>query len=55
MKNLLILLTLNLLLTFVLTGSDIEPKKVKVVIVALFERGDVTADDPGEFQLWVER
>ena len=55
MKNLLFLIFLNFLLTFVLAGSEIEPKKVKVVIVALFERVNVTADDPGEFQLWVER
>jgi len=28
---------------------------VKVVIVTMFERGADTGDDPGEFQLWVER
>ena len=28
---------------------------VKVVIVALFERGEITGDQPGEFQLWAER
>ena len=55
MKKSLLLISINFLLTFVLTGSDIEPKKVKVVIVALFERGEVTADNPGEFQLWAER
>lgn len=27
----------------------------KVVVVTLFERGEDTGDDPGEFQLWVER
>ena len=28
---------------------------VKVVVVAMFEIGAVTGDEPGEFQLWVER
>ena len=28
---------------------------VKVVVVAMFERGDSRADEPGELQLWVER
>lgn len=32
-----------------------EPIKVKVVVVAMFERGEDTGDRPGEFQLWVER
>jgi purine nucleoside permease len=29
--------------------------KVKVVVVAMFERGEDTGDTPGEFQFWVER
>ena len=28
---------------------------VKVVVVAMFERGEDTGDQPGEFQFWVER
>ena len=28
---------------------------VKVVVVAMFERGEDTGDAPGEYQLWVER
>jgi len=28
---------------------------VKVVVVAMFERGADTGDEPGEFQYWVER
>ncbi len=32
-----------------------EPLPVKVVIVALYEQGEVTGDAPGEFQYWVER
>jgi len=32
-----------------------RPIPVKVVVVAMFERGADTGDDPGEFQYWVER
>ena len=32
-----------------------QPIPVKVVVVAMFERGADTGDDPGEFQYWVER
>ena len=32
-----------------------NPYKVKVVLVTMFERGEVTGDAPGEFQLWKER
>jgi purine nucleoside permease len=32
-----------------------KPIEVKVVVVAMFERGEDTGDAPGEFQLWVER
>ena len=31
------------------------PIPVKVVVVAMFERGADTGDEPGEFQYWVER
>src|SRR5580700_809110 len=31
------------------------PLQVKVVVVAMFERGEDTGDAPGEFQFWVER
>jgi purine nucleoside permease len=31
------------------------PIRVKVVVIAAFERGEDTGDAPGEFQLWVER
>ena len=55
MKIFLILISINFLLTYILIGSEFGPKKVKVVVVTLFERGEVTSDDPGEFQLWVER
>ena len=32
-----------------------SPIKVKVVVVTMFERGEDTGDDPGEYQLWVQR
>jgi purine nucleoside permease len=32
-----------------------KPIPVKVVVVAMFERGEDTGDVPGEYQLWVER
>jgi purine nucleoside permease len=31
------------------------PIEVKVVVVAMFERGEDTGDTPGEYQYWVER
>ncbi|MEM9171849.1 MAG: purine nucleoside permease [Pseudomonadota bacterium] len=31
-----------------------EPVEIKVVVLAMFERGEPTGDDPGELQLWVE-
>jgi purine nucleoside permease len=37
------------------TTARAEPIHVKVVVVAMFERGEDTGDTPGEFQLWVER
>jgi purine nucleoside permease len=32
-----------------------KPHEVKVVVVTMFERGEDTGDQPGEFQYWVER
>jgi purine nucleoside permease len=32
-----------------------SPIQIKVVVVTMFERGEDTGDDPGEYQLWVER
>src|SRR5579863_4868599 len=37
------------------TAAPATPILVKVVVVTMFERGEDTGDDPGEFQLWVER
>ena len=33
----------------------VKALEVKAVVVSMFEDGEVTGDDPGEFQLWVER
>jgi len=35
--------------------ADDGPIEIKVVVVAMFERGEDTGDQPGEFQYWVER
>ncbi len=45
------------LLLAVATGAAAKdrPIPVRVVVVAMFERGADTGDDPGEFQYWVER
>jgi purine nucleoside permease len=37
------------------TAPNQEPIPIKVVVVAMFERGNDTGDGPGEFQYWVER
>ena len=36
-------------------GGDIRPIPVKVVVVTMFEIGELTGDKAGEFQLWKER
>ena len=36
-------------------GAQNRPIPVKVVVIAMFERGEDTGDVPGEYQLWVER
>jgi len=48
-RYLWLLFSLNLL-----AQSD-KPIPVKVVVVTMFERGEDTGDQPGEFQFWVER
>jgi purine nucleoside permease len=37
------------------SASPAKPIPVKVVVVAMFERGEDTGDVPGEYQFWVER
>ncbi len=51
MRNLLVLLVS--LVPWVMSAKGGIP--VKVVVVALFERGADTGDAPGEYQYWVER
>jgi purine nucleoside permease len=50
MRQILVLLLCGLAL-------QAQPKRipVKVVVVAMFERGADTGDEPGEYQYWVER
>ena len=44
------------LFIFLFTGAALaQPIPVKVVVVTMFERGEDTGDQPGEFQFWVER
>jgi purine nucleoside permease len=37
------------------TAQASQPIPIKVVVVSMFESGKITGDDPGEFQLWIER
>ncbi len=37
------------------SATPANPIRIKVVVVAMFERGEDTGDAPGEYQLWVER
>jgi len=47
---------IQVLLAVLFAGVAIaKPIPVKVVVVAMFERGADTGDDPGELQYWVER
>src|SRR5260370_42101507 len=43
------------LLALGVAAQAAQPIPVKVVVVAMFERGADTGDEPGEFQYWVER
>lgn len=48
----------SLLTTLALCAAVLPAQKpipVKVVVVSMFERGNDTGDQPGEFQFWVER
>lgn len=47
-----------LIVLLLLVSSAIEartPIPIKVVVVSMFENGEVAGDTPGEFQFWVER
>lgn len=43
-----------LFMTMPVFGSE-DRLPVKVVVAAMFERGEATGDEPGELQFWVER
>jgi purine nucleoside permease len=43
------------LFTTLACNSKADRIEVRVVVVAMFERGSVQDDEPGELQLWVER
>lgn len=47
--------TLPLFLCLALVAQAQKKIPVKVVVVAMFERGADTGDQPGEYQYWVER
>ena len=51
----LIALTIFPFPLFAQAAPPIKPIPIKVVVVAMFERGEDTGDTPGEYQLWVER
>jgi purine nucleoside permease len=43
------------MLVFGTAASAQAPIPIKVVVVAMYEAGAITGDEPGEFQLWIER
>src|SRR5207248_1847245 len=51
----LIVVAISPLLLFDQGAPPSKPIRIKVVVVAMFERGEDTGDTPGEYQLWVER
>ena len=51
----LIVLGVFPILPFAQSTPPAKPIRIKVVVVAMFERGEDTGDTPGEYQLWVER
>lgn len=44
-----------LMLAMGMASVSAEPIPVKVVVVSMFEHGEITGDRPGEFQFWAER
>ena len=58
LQRFVLILIVVVVFPFQLFGQGASPSKpipIKVVIVAMFERGADTGDTPGEYQLWVER
>ncbi|MCZ6503235.1 MAG: purine nucleoside permease [Gammaproteobacteria bacterium] len=52
-KRMLLILLIGLVTSS--CSAETERILVKVVVVTMFESGEVTGDKPGEFQFWVER
>jgi len=48
-------LVLFLSLSVFFSANAAEPIPIKVVVVSMFEHGEITGDRPGEFQFWAER
>jgi purine nucleoside permease len=53
--NLLPVILLCLLFPATLPAADDGPRKIRVVVAAMYELGEVRGDAPGELQFWVER
>lgn len=49
------IVALGVWLMWATVAQAAEPIEIKVVVAAMFERGEPTGDDPGELQLWIER
>ena len=54
-RQFILILVVWLIFCSYLSAQTATPIRIKVVVVTMFERGEDTGDDPGEFQLWVER
>ncbi len=58
LKRFIRVLIVSVIFSIQLSAQSTPPSKpitIKVVVVAMFERGEDTGDTPGEYQLWVER
>src|ERR1700676_1019937 len=58
LKSFFMTMFLLAIISWAILAQDAPANKVirvKVVVIALFERGEDTGDVPGEYQLWVER
>ena len=54
------MLKIHLILTTILMAASVpafaeKPIPVKVVVLAMYEMGEITGDRPGELQFWAER
>src|SRR5229473_125473 len=58
LKRFIRVLIVSAIFSIQLSAQSTPPSKpipIKVVVVAMFERGEDTGDTPGEYQLWAER